>query len=98
MTRKGKAAPRNTKSDDVVAQTNSGPLSRFICNTASSVILHPKTGTVLLRGVRGEVKEARPGTELYELLKHAAGWHLEGSADAVVPVSHRRFVPRPTPA
>lgn len=95
MNRKGNADKRQ---DDVVEQTPQGPLVKFVCTTASSVIIHPRTGTVILRGVRGEIREAKAGTELYDLLRHADAWQMDGTVDVVRPVSHRVFAPRPSSA
>ena len=66
----------------VAAPARPTPTKFFICKTMSSTLLHPATGSVVLKGVLGERKHAPVGSELYKMLRASDAWELEGHPDA----------------
>ena len=66
----------------VATPTRPTPTKFFVCKTMSSTLLHPATGSVMLRGVLGERKHAPVGSQLYKMLRASDAWEMEGHPDA----------------
>ena len=75
----GASAPK--KAPAPASETKGGKpaaMRWFVCTSASSTILHPHTGVLILRGRKGERKQAPVGSELYDILRSREDWDQEG--------------------
>ena len=69
-----------------------GPVRKFRCLSASSTILHPDTGVLILKSWRNEIRMAPMGTELYAILKSRVDWEEVGypRRDVIQSASYKR--------